>query len=51
MLPSAPPNVKFQIHDAESEWTFGQNVFDLVHSRNLEVGIGDWGKMTKEVYR
>lgn len=48
---SVPPNVQFQIDDAESEWTFGEGVFDLVHIRHLDVGIQDWGKLIKEAYK
>lgn len=51
ILPSVPPNVQFQIDDAESEWTFGEGVFDLIHIRHLDVGIRDWAKLIKQAYR
>lgn len=46
-----PPNVQFQIDDAESEWTFARNSFDLVHIRHLNGAIKDWGRLIKEAYR
>jgi len=32
-----PPNIRFQVSDFESEWTFGRATFDLIH---LRMGIG-----------
>ncbi|KAH0614396.1 uncharacterized protein H6S33_000032 [Morchella sextelata] len=46
-----PPNVQFQIDDAEMEWTFEENTFDLVHIRHLTGGISDWDKFLKEAYK
>ncbi|KAL0632849.1 hypothetical protein Q9L58_008278 [Maublancomyces gigas] len=46
-----PPNVRFEIDDAESEWTFKKNFFDLVHIRNLGGAIKDWEKLLTEAYK
>ncbi|RPB11846.1 S-adenosyl-L-methionine-dependent methyltransferase [Morchella conica CCBAS932] len=46
-----PPNVHFQIDDAESEWTFPKNYFDLVHIRHLSGAIKDWEALYTEAYR
>jgi len=45
-----PPNVSFQIDDAESDWTFARNSFDLIHFRHLNGGIKDWGKLIKQSF-
>ncbi|PUU81839.1 S-adenosyl-L-methionine-dependent methyltransferase [Tuber borchii] len=45
-----PPNVSFQIDDAESDWTFARDSFDLIHIRNLNGGIKDWGKLIKQSF-
>lgn len=45
------PNVQFQIDDAECEWTFGEDVFDLVHIRHLNGGIDDWSALLREAYK
>jgi SAM-dependent methyltransferase len=40
-----PPNCKFFIEDAESEWSFhADERFDFVHGRALCGGIADWPK-------
>ncbi|PUU82488.1 S-adenosyl-L-methionine-dependent methyltransferase [Tuber borchii] len=45
-----PPNVIFQIDDAESDWTFAKDSFDLIHIRHLNGGIKDWGKLIKQSF-
>ncbi|KAK5459824.1 hypothetical protein LTS15_003953 [Exophiala xenobiotica] len=37
-----PPNVRFEIDDMESDWTFPTNSFDLIHIRGLHGTITDW---------
>lgn len=44
-----PPNVSFEIDDAESEWTFSSK-FDLIHFQNLNGAIRDWGRLLKQIY-
>ncbi|RPA94716.1 S-adenosyl-L-methionine-dependent methyltransferase [Choiromyces venosus 120613-1] len=45
-----PPNVSFQIDDAESDWTFARDSFDLIHIRHLNGGIRDWGKLIQQAF-
>ena len=42
--------MSFQIDDAESDWTFEEDSFDLVHIRHLNGGIKDWGKLMKQSF-
>ncbi|KAG0634483.1 S-adenosyl-L-methionine-dependent methyltransferase, partial [Tuber brumale] len=46
-----PPNVVFQIDDAESDWTFARDSFDLIHMRHLNGGIKDWGRLIKQAFK
>ncbi|KAL0636180.1 hypothetical protein Q9L58_004854 [Maublancomyces gigas] len=46
-----PPNVEFQIDDAESDWTFKPDFFDLVHMRNLGGAVKNWDKLLGEAYK
>lgn len=45
-----PPNLKFEIEDCTSEWTFHANEFDYVHIRYLVGSIVDWPALFKEAY-
>jgi len=46
-----PPNVKFYVDDAESEWVFRpEEAFDLIHGRGLSGGIQDWDKLIRQAY-
>lgn len=48
----APPNCRFFIDDAESDWTFSPNEkFDYIHLRNMVGGVGDWPKLLKQAYQ
>lgn len=48
----APPNCRFFIDDAESDWTFSPGeTFDYIHARTLAGGIGDWPKLLKQAYQ
>ncbi|KAK5653287.1 hypothetical protein OQA88_9186 [Cercophora sp. LCS_1] len=44
-----PPNVKFEIEDANLDWTFPANSFDFIHVRYLHGAIGDWPKFYASV--
>ncbi|OCK85384.1 S-adenosyl-L-methionine-dependent methyltransferase [Lepidopterella palustris CBS 459.81] len=44
-----PPNVKFEVDDVESPWTY-TNPFDFIFSRYLCSSIADWPKLTQSVY-
>lgn len=45
-----PPNCKFEIEDAEKDWTFPKDSFDYIHARNLLGTIRDWPKLIKQCY-
>ena len=46
-----PPNAKFYIDDAESEWVYSPDEhFDFIHVRTLSGAIGDWDKLTQQCY-
>jgi trans-aconitate methyltransferase len=48
----APPNCRFFIDDAESDWTFSPHEkFDYIHARSMGGGIGDWPKLLKQAYQ
>ncbi|KAK0647979.1 S-adenosyl-L-methionine-dependent methyltransferase [Cercophora newfieldiana] len=47
----APPNCKFELDDAELEWTFRDNEFDFVFIRYMVGSIGDWPRLYKQAYR
>jgi hypothetical protein len=46
-----PPNVKFEIDDAQSEWTWSDNWFDFVHLRCLMGSIKDWPSLYSQAFR
>ncbi|KAJ5952662.1 uncharacterized protein N7479_011075 [Penicillium vulpinum] len=48
----APPNCRFFIDDAESDWAFSPGeAFDYIHARSMNGGIGDWKRLLKQVYQ
>ncbi|PKS08174.1 hypothetical protein jhhlp_005450 [Lomentospora prolificans] len=44
-----PPNVKFEVDDVESEWTY-PNPFDFIFCRYMVGSIGDWPGLVKNIY-
>ncbi|TVY70907.1 Secondary metabolism regulator LAE1 [Fusarium oxysporum f. sp. cubense] len=46
-----PPNVRFELEDATSNWTWSNDSFDFVHMRYLIGAIADWGALFKEAFR
>lgn len=50
---SVPPNVFFEIFDAEDEddWTYPENFFDLIHFRNMAGSFQSWDLMYERAYR
>ncbi|KAF8246109.1 S-adenosyl-L-methionine-dependent methyltransferase [Wilcoxina mikolae CBS 423.85] len=46
-----PPNCRFEVDDAEREWTYRLNFFDFIHVRNLAQAIENWPKLISEIYR
>ena len=46
-----PPNLKFEIDDAHFEWTWPEDLFDLVHMRCLMGSIKDWPRLYSQAFR
>ncbi|EEH50193.2 uncharacterized protein PADG_06272 [Paracoccidioides brasiliensis Pb18] len=46
---ATPDNVRFEVDDVESEWTFINN-FDYIHSRYMTASIRDWPKLIERCY-
>ena len=46
-----PPNCKFELDDAQLEWTFAAKHFDFVHVRCLFGSIKDWPALYSEIFR
>ena len=44
-----PPNVKFEVDDAEERWTFPEK-FDYVHVRYLAAAIVNWPKLMRQAF-
>ena len=52
MQPSwVSPNVKFEIDNAEEDWTWPDNTFDFIHVRTLVGSIKDWDRFYAQAYR
>ncbi|KAG0643522.1 S-adenosyl-L-methionine-dependent methyltransferase [Tuber brumale] len=45
-----PPNCKFQVDDAEANWSFDES-FDLIHSRHLMTSIRNWPRYLEQIYK
>ncbi|CRG89588.1 Trichodiene oxygenase [Talaromyces islandicus] len=46
-----PPNLRFEIDDACSEWTYPESFFDLIHVRSLYGAIADWPAFYRTVLK
>ena len=47
----SPPNCRFFVDDAESDWTFTRDeAFDSVHARSMCGGIGDWPWFLRQAF-
>ncbi|KAF5006009.1 hypothetical protein FDECE_7583 [Fusarium decemcellulare] len=46
-----PPNLEFQIDDAQLDWTFEPESFDFIHIRYLQGSIENWDKLYSQVYK
>ena len=47
----SPPNCRFFVDDAESDWTFTRDeAFDYIHARGMCGGIGDWPRFLRQAY-
>ena len=47
---SAPPNLFFELDDAQDEWTYAEP-FDFIHIRGLMGAFRDWNHIYTEAYR
>ncbi len=46
-----PPNCKFYVGDAESDWTYKANeAFDFIHRRGLGGSVADWRRFFEQVH-
>lgn len=46
-----PPNVTFEIDDANLSWTFKDEQFDFIHTRGMIGCIADWSAFYREAFR
>lgn len=47
----SPPNCRFFVDDAESDWTFSHDeAFDYIHARSMCGGLGDWRRFLRQAY-
>jgi SAM-dependent methyltransferase len=42
---------RYEVDDAEREWTYPEDLFDFIHARNLGQSIDDWPRMLRQAYR
>jgi ubiquinone/menaquinone biosynthesis C-methylase UbiE len=47
----APPNCKFELDDAELDWTFKENEFDFIHIRYMIGSIKNWQRLYQQAFR
>ncbi|KAL2074103.1 hypothetical protein VTL71DRAFT_7881 [Oculimacula yallundae] len=46
-----PPNLKFEIDDAQLEWTYADNDFDYIHIRCLMGSIDNWPLLYSRAFK
>ncbi|OBT81149.1 hypothetical protein VE02_10056 [Pseudogymnoascus sp. 03VT05] len=46
-----PPNLHFELDDAQLDWTFNDGTFDYVHLRCLFGAISNWPKFYSDAFR
>ncbi|TLD30007.1 S-adenosyl-L-methionine-dependent methyltransferase [Venturia nashicola] len=46
-----PPNLRFDIDDAELEWTFAPDSFDFIHNRNFVCSIRNWPRLVEQAFK
>ena len=44
-----PPNVKFEIDDVESDWTYS-SPFDYIHCRYMATSIANWPVLIQQCF-
>ncbi|ETN43406.1 uncharacterized protein HMPREF1541_02565 [Cyphellophora europaea CBS 101466] len=45
-----PPNLRFEIDDAEADWTWEPSAFDYIHNRNFVCAIRNWPKLVRQCF-
>ncbi|KKA28523.1 hypothetical protein TD95_004603, partial [Thielaviopsis punctulata] len=46
-----PPNLRFELDDAQKPWAYPDNYFDFIHMRVLLGSIRDWPALYAEIFR
>ncbi|KAL0934583.1 methyltransferase domain-containing protein [Colletotrichum truncatum] len=46
-----PPNTKFVVDDAEAEWYYERDSYDLIRLGNMAPSIHDWPKLLESAYK
>ncbi|KAJ4219836.1 hypothetical protein NW757_014539 [Fusarium falciforme] len=46
-----PPNLKFQIDDAQLDWTFEPESFDFIHVRYMVGAFDDYPKLYRQMFK
>ncbi|OCK73237.1 methyltransferase family protein [Lepidopterella palustris CBS 459.81] len=46
-----PPNLRFELDDAQLDWTYPHNAFDYIHIRCLMGSIDDWPKLYGQAFK
>jgi SAM-dependent methyltransferase len=46
-----PPNVKFQIDDAQLDWSFEPDSFDFIHIRYMHGAFDDWKRLYSQMFK
>lgn len=44
------PNCYFEIDDAEKDWLYAPDSFDLIHNRNFICAIRDWPRLIGQAF-
>ncbi|KAF2494299.1 S-adenosyl-L-methionine-dependent methyltransferase [Lophium mytilinum] len=47
----APPNIRFEIDDCNSEWVYPEDSFDFVHMRSLSGCVSDWPALYRQCFK
>ena len=49
-LDATPPNISFEVFDAEDQWTYTEP-FDLIHIRTLSGAFADWPALYEQAFQ
>ncbi|KAH7146626.1 hypothetical protein B0J13DRAFT_621590 [Dactylonectria estremocensis] len=50
-MKAVPPNVKFIVDDAETEWVYPPNSLDCIHLRHMALAIKDMPRLLEQAYK